>query len=122
MVFDPQPDWRVAIYAVALTTMTGLAFGLVPALQSTRRDLGVDFRDVTATDRRGSRRLQNTLVTLQVAVCLVLLLSAGLLARGLASRADARSRHQHGPRHRRRVTTCRTRVTRRRPRRRSSGR
>ena len=83
MVFDPQPDWRVALYAVALTTVTGLAFGLMPALQSTRRDLGVDFRDVTATDRRDSRRLQNTLVTLQVAVCLILLLSAGLLARGL---------------------------------------
>src|SRR4029453_17535076 len=61
----------------------GLAFGLMPALQSTRRDLGVDFRDVTATDRRDSRKLQNTLVTLQVAVCLILLLSAGLLARGL---------------------------------------
>jgi predicted permease len=83
MVFDPQPDWRVALYAVALTTLTGLAFGLVPALQSTRRDLGTDFRDVTASDRRDSRKLQNTLVTLQVAVCLILLLSAGLLARGL---------------------------------------
>jgi predicted permease len=83
LVFDPQPDWRVALYAVGLTTLTGLAFGLMPALQSTRRDLGVDFRDVTATDRRDSRKLQNTLVTLQVAVCLVLLLSAGLLARGL---------------------------------------
>jgi predicted permease len=83
LVFDPQPDWRVALYAVALTTLTGLAFGLMPALQSTRRDLGVDFRDVTATDRRDSRKLQNTLVTLQVAVCLILLLSAGLLARGL---------------------------------------
>jgi predicted permease len=83
MVFDPQPDWRVALYSVALTTITGLAFGLVPALRSTRRDLGVDFRDVTATDRRDSRKLQSTLVTLQVAVCLILLLSAGLLARGL---------------------------------------
>jgi predicted permease len=83
LVFDPQPDWRVALYAVALTTLTGLAFGLAPALQSTRRDLGGDFRDVSATDRRGSRRLQNTLVTLQVAVCMILLLSAGLLARGL---------------------------------------
>jgi predicted permease len=83
LVFDPQPDWRVALYAVGLTTLTGLAFGLMPALQSTRRDLGVDFRDVTATDRRDSRKLQNTLVTLQVAVCLILLLSAGLLARGL---------------------------------------
>lgn len=83
MVFDPRPDWRVGLYAVALTTVTGLAFGLMPALRSTRRDLGVDFRDVTATDRRDSRKLQSTLVSLQVAVCLILLLSAGLLARGL---------------------------------------
>jgi predicted permease len=83
IVFDPQPDWRVALYSVALTTATGLAFGLMPALQSTRRDLGVDFRDVTASDRRDSRKVQHTLVTLQVAVCLMLLLSAGLLARGL---------------------------------------
>jgi predicted permease len=83
LVFDPQPDWRVALYAVTLTTLTGLAFGLVPALQSTRRDLASGFRDVTASDRRDSRKLQNTLVTVQVAVCLVLLISAGLLARGL---------------------------------------
>jgi macrolide transport system ATP-binding/permease protein len=83
LVFDPQPDWRVALYSVALTTLTGLAFGLMPALQSTRRDLGVDFRDVTSTDRRDSRKLQHVLVSLQVAVCLILLLSAGLLARGL---------------------------------------
>jgi predicted permease len=83
VVFDPQPDARVVAYAIGLTTLTGLAFGLVPALRSTRGDLGGDFRDVTATDRRGSRRLQNTLVTVQVAVCLILLLSAGLLARGL---------------------------------------
>jgi predicted permease len=55
----------------------------MPALQSTRRDLGIDFRDTTASDRRDSRKLQNMLVTLQVAVCLILLLSAGLLARGL---------------------------------------
>lgn len=83
VVFDPQPDWRVGLYAIGLTTLTGVAFGLVPALQSTRRDLAVEFRDVTATDRRGSRRLQHTLVTIQVAVCMVLLLSAGLLSRGL---------------------------------------
>ncbi|MEO6238874.1 MAG: ABC transporter permease [Vicinamibacterales bacterium] len=83
MVFDPQPDWRVALYSVALTALTGVAFGLVPALQATRRDLGFNFREGSGTDRRSSRRLQSTLVTVQVAVCLVLLLSAALLARGL---------------------------------------
>ena len=83
LVFEPRVDGRVILYALALTLLTGLAFGLVPALQSTRRDLATDFRDAAATDRRGSRRWQSVLVTVQVAVCLVLLLSAGLLARGL---------------------------------------
>jgi predicted permease len=83
LVFEPTVDGRVMLYALALTALTGLAFGLVPALQSTRRDLAADFRDAAATDRRSSRRWQSVLVTLQVAVCLVLLLSAGLLSRGL---------------------------------------
>ncbi len=83
LVFEPRVDGRVILYALALTLLTGLAFGLVPALQSTRRDLAADFRDAAATDRRSSRRWQSVLVTVQVAVCLVLLLSAGLLSRGL---------------------------------------
>jgi putative ABC transport system permease protein len=83
LVFEPKVDARVLLYAVGLTALTGLAFGLVPALQSTRRDLATDFRDAAATDRRSSRRWQSVLVTVQVAVCLILLLSAGLLSRGL---------------------------------------
>jgi predicted permease len=83
LVFEPRLDGRVLLYALGLTALTGLAFGLVPALQSTRRDLASDFRDAAATDRRSTRRWQSVLVTLQVAVCLVLLLSAGLLSRGL---------------------------------------
>jgi putative ABC transport system permease protein len=83
MVFDPAPDARVVAYAIGLTTLTGLAFGLTPALQATRRDLGEDFREARGTDRRSSRRLQQTLVTVQVAMCVILLLSAGLLGRGL---------------------------------------
>src|SRR5207237_140841 len=81
LVFEPKPDARVLLYAAALTTLTGLAFGLVPALQSTRRDASADIRAASPTDRRGSRRMQSALVTAQVAVCLVLLVSAGLLAR-----------------------------------------
>jgi macrolide transport system ATP-binding/permease protein len=82
LVFDPRPDGTVAAYALALTTLTGIAFGLVPALQATRGQR-LEFRESAATDRRSGRRLQNALVTVQVAVSLVLLLAAGLLARGL---------------------------------------
>jgi len=82
MVFDPGLDARVLAYAAGLTTLTGLAFGLVPALRCTH-DAGLEFRSATSTDRLASRRLQNVLVTVQVAVCLILLVSAGLLSRGL---------------------------------------
>ena len=81
--FEPTLDLRVLLYASGLTVATGLAFGLVPALQSTRRDLASGFRDAAATERRGARRWQDLLVAMQVAGCLLFLLSAGLLARGL---------------------------------------
>src|SRR4051812_4334346 len=82
VVFEPRADVRVMTYAALLTALTALAFGLVPALRSTR-DAGLEFRSATSTDRPGSRRLQQVLVSVQVAVCLVLLVCAGLLARGL---------------------------------------
>jgi putative ABC transport system permease protein len=89
MVFDPRPDGRVLAYAIGLTLVTGVAFGLVPAMQTTK-DAMLDFKTTTSTDRRSSRRLQSVLITVQVATCLTLLLSAGLLARGLyrANTAD----------------------------------
>ena len=83
LAFDPILDRRVLVFALGITIATGLAFGLVPALQSTRRDLAGSFRDGAATEGRTGRRWQSVLVALQVAGCLVLLLSAGLLARGL---------------------------------------
>ena len=82
IVFEPHPDATVAMFAFALTTVTGIAFGLAPALQATR-GARLEFRESTTTDRPGARRLQSALVTVQVAVSLILLLSAGLLARGL---------------------------------------
>src|SRR5262249_8518311 len=82
LIFDPRPDARVVAYAVVLTTLTGIGFGLAPALQSTRGQ-ALEFRESATTDRRSGRRLQQALVALQVSVSLVLLLAAGLLARGL---------------------------------------
>ena len=82
IVFDPRPDGRVLAYAAAVTLMTGLAFGLVPALRGTR-DAALEFRTAMTTDTRTTRRLQQVFVAMQVALCLVLLIAAGLFTRGL---------------------------------------
>jgi predicted permease len=81
------PDLRVLGYAVAISAVTGILFGLLPALQATRPDL------VSALKEEGSGFashlsrgwLRGALVVAQVSVCLVLLIAAGLLARGLQS-------------------------------------
>jgi predicted permease len=73
-------------YAFLLTLFTGVVFGLVPALRSSRLDLNSSIRGdgaLAGSGKKGSRFLLNTLVGLQVAVCTVLLLAAGLLLRGL---------------------------------------
>jgi predicted permease len=81
-----NPDYHVLAYALLVTLFTGIAFGLVPALQGSRLDLNTamkgDCASVT-TLRKSGRVLLNTLVGSQVAVCMVLLLAAGLLLRGL---------------------------------------
>jgi predicted permease len=80
------PDFRVLAYALALTLSTGIAFGLVPALESSRLDLNTALKSDGIRFGRGKtsgRFLRNALVSAQIAVCMILLLSAGLLLRGL---------------------------------------
>jgi macrolide transport system ATP-binding/permease protein len=80
------PDMRVLGYALLLTVFTGIVFGMVPALRNSRLDLNSSMKgDGTASGsgKRSGRFLLNTLVGSQVAVCMVLLLAAGLLLRGL---------------------------------------
>jgi macrolide transport system ATP-binding/permease protein len=80
------PDMRVLAFALLLTLLTGVAFGLIPALQSSRLDLNTAMKgDGTScvSGKKSGRFLLNALVGAQVAVCMVLLLAAGLLLRGL---------------------------------------
>ena len=81
-----NPDYHVLAYALLVTLITGIAFGLVPALQGSRLDLNTAMKgDIASftTLKKSGRVLLNTLVGSQVAVCMVLLLAAGLLLRGL---------------------------------------
>jgi macrolide transport system ATP-binding/permease protein len=86
VTLNVAPDTRVLAFALLLTLLTGVAFGLLPALQSSRLDLNTAMKaDGTSgvSGKRSGRFLLNALVAAQVAVCMVLLLAAGLLLRGL---------------------------------------
>ena len=81
-----NPDARVLTYALCLSLATGFIFGLSPALQFTKPDLNTSLKDETTSFGRGMgrSRLRGLLIGGQVAVCMLLLSSAGLLMRGLA--------------------------------------
>ena len=79
---DLSPDRSVLAFTTVVSILSGVAFGLLPALQATRLDLtpGLKTEGLMAAGRPRAR-LQQTLVGLQVAVCVVLLVNAGLLVR-----------------------------------------
>jgi macrolide transport system ATP-binding/permease protein len=80
------PDFHVLAYALALTVITGIAFGLLPALASSRLDLNTALKEDSAHSgpgKKSGRFLRNVLVGAEVAVSMILLLAAGLLLRGL---------------------------------------
>jgi putative ABC transport system permease protein len=86
MAIDATPDARVLAFALLASIGSAVVFGLAPALQASKPDLHAAMKvDVTGMDRRSGARLRGTLVGLQVAVCMVLMIAAGLLLRGLAT-------------------------------------
>ena len=86
-VLDPRPDRWVFGFTVLISALTGMLFGLVPALQASKPDLVAALKDVTPTGSRPGRRLslRDALVVAQVAMALLLLIGAGLFLRSLRS-------------------------------------
>ena len=83
LMFDLRIDWRVLSFTLALSLVTGLVFSLLPALQSSRPELVPALKDESSMAGFRRSRLRNTLVVAQVALSLVLLVSAGLIVRSL---------------------------------------
>ncbi len=84
LTINLRPDLHMLLYTVSLCVLTGLVFGLAPALESTRIDLNSGLRDeLLLAGRRSRTWIRGMLVGAQVAICLVVLVAAGLLARGL---------------------------------------
>jgi putative ABC transport system permease protein len=72
----------VLVFAIAVSLVTGLAFGLVPALVSSRTDLGSFLKDMRRDTSTGGRgHVRNVLVAAEVSLALVLLAGAGLTMR-----------------------------------------
>jgi predicted permease len=82
---DFSLDGRVLVFTLALSVLTGLAFGLAPALQASRTDLISTLKNESPGLNQKHRRfnLRNILVIAQVALSFVLLIGAGLFLRSL---------------------------------------
>ena len=81
---DLSPDARVLLFAMALSILTALTFGLVPALQATRSELSSVLKDDSgATGYFRRSLLRNGLVIAQVAISALLLVGSGLFLRSL---------------------------------------
>jgi predicted permease len=74
-------DWRVLLFAFAVSVVSGLLFGLAPALRAPARQLEQTLRAGARSVTGSSRRLHGAFVGLQIALAVVLLVSAGLLGR-----------------------------------------
>jgi predicted permease len=82
-VMDLSLDVRILAFTTAVTLLTGLSFGLVPALQASKPSLNEMLKDAGRGSTEGGRRrlVRNALVVVEVAISLVLLVGAGLLMR-----------------------------------------
>lgn len=80
---DVHPNWIVLAFTAAVSTVTVVIFGLVPALRSTRVDLVPALKESAPGVTGGRWQLGSFLVAGQVALSLVLLIAAGLFLRTL---------------------------------------
>jgi predicted permease len=84
--FSITLDYRVMLFSMALAALTGVIFGLAPALRATRPNLTGALKDERVLIGPWRRfGLRNILVVAQVAICMVLLVCSGLFLRSLQS-------------------------------------
>ncbi len=76
-------DWTVMRFTLLLSLVTGILFGLVPALQASRADLNITLKETGARGGSGLRqnKMRGLLVMAEMALAIVLLIGAGLLIR-----------------------------------------
>jgi predicted permease len=84
-VLSHSMDWRVIAFTFLVSSLTGILFGLVPALQASKPDLIPALKDEGSLrpDSAGFKASRRTLIVAQVALSVVVLVGAGLLLRTL---------------------------------------
>jgi len=84
-------DERVLLFTTAVSVLTSIVFGMLPALSASRLDLSAAFKasNLAATSSPGRLRLRSAFVVLQVSTALVLLTGAGLLINSLLRLSNA---------------------------------
>jgi predicted permease len=80
---DVQLDWRVLLFALSVSLISSLLFGLAPALRAPARELERSLRGGARSLVGNTRRLHSGFVVAEVALAVVLLVSAGVLGRTL---------------------------------------
>jgi len=80
-------DWQVFGFTLLLSVLTGIVFGLIPALHASRADLNITLKETGARGGGGVRqnKARSLLVVIEIALAMVLLVGAGLLIRTFAA-------------------------------------
>src|SRR5437867_4172385 len=76
-------DWRVLSFVLAVTAVTGIVFGIAPALRATSVNVSLALKETSRSIAGSRNMLTRALLVLQVGISLVLLIAAGLFLRTL---------------------------------------
>ena len=76
-------DWRVVLFTIVLSILTGILFGLIPAVMASRADLNTVIKDSSGRSGSGFRqnKTRSVLVLVEISLAVVLLVGASLLIR-----------------------------------------
>jgi predicted permease len=93
LLLHAEPDLRILSFTLALTLVTSVLFGLLPALRASSPDLWGTLKDAAGslTGTAGSLIFRKALVAAQVALSFLLLFGAGLFVRSLENLQSART-------------------------------
>ena len=87
--FDGRFDWKIFAFTAGISLLTGLLFGLAPALQSTRVNVNTGLKDsATTVTKRRKGLAGKAIVVFQVSLSMLLVVGAGLFIRTLINLSD----------------------------------